>query len=92
MRRQNGGRGFAIRATACAALTGLAALGIAGHDLGGVVVAHAAAPASAAKFGDVVIGGVRWHGSLAKARAVAAQENRPVVLLSLFGRLDQEFC
>jgi hypothetical protein len=38
------------------------------------------------------IAGVDWEPTLALARARAAREKKPIFLLHLFGRLDQEFC
>lgn len=70
------------------AATALALWGAAGHP--GIADRPALAASRSSK--DVVIGGVRWRASLEQARERAARENKPVVLLNLFGRLDQEFC
>lgn len=40
----------------------------------------------------VRIAGVDWEPTLAQAKARAAREKKPIFLLHLFGRLDQEFC
>ena len=39
-----------------------------------------------------VIDGVRWETSLRDAKVRAEKENKPILLLQLFGRLDDEFC
>jgi hypothetical protein len=36
--------------------------------------------------------GIRWQKSLAAAKAMAARTGKPLFLLHLFGKLDQEFC
>jgi hypothetical protein len=41
---------------------------------------------------DVRIGDVNWRASLDEARRVAVRDDKPILLLNLFGRLDQEFC
>jgi hypothetical protein len=41
---------------------------------------------------DVRIGELTWKASLPEAKSRAAQEQKPVLLLSLFGRLDHDFC
>ncbi|MBM3461161.1 MAG: hypothetical protein FJX76_03570 [Armatimonadetes bacterium] len=33
-----------------------------------------------------------WRSSYPEALRVAAQEKKPVLLLQMFGRLDEEFC
>jgi hypothetical protein len=38
------------------------------------------------------IAGVDWEPTLDRAKARAAREKKPIFLLHLFGRLDQEFC
>jgi hypothetical protein len=48
--------------------------------------AASAAPAT------TTIAGVRWHASFAAARAEARRDGKPILLLQLFGRLDEEFC
>lgn len=40
----------------------------------------------------VRIAGVDWEPTLDRAKARAAREKKPIFLLHLFGRLDQEFC
>lgn len=35
---------------------------------------------------------IPWETSLAAARAKAARSGKPILLLHLFGRLDEEFC
>lgn len=35
---------------------------------------------------------IPWETSLAVARAKAARSGKPILLLHLFGRLDEEFC
>ncbi|GEM_PF-5753373 len=59
---------------------------------GGAPKAAPAAAATPRAQKDVVIGGVRWLGSLEQARKVAARENKPILFFSLFGRLDEGFC
>lgn len=41
---------------------------------------------------DVTIGDLTWRASLDEARTVAIRDGKPILLLNLFGRLDQEFC
>lgn len=38
------------------------------------------------------IAGVDWEPTLDRAKARAMREKKPIFLLHLFGRLDQEFC
>jgi len=38
------------------------------------------------------IAGVDWEPTLDRAKVRAAREKKPIFLLHLFGRLDQEFC
>jgi hypothetical protein len=38
------------------------------------------------------IAGVDWEPSLQRAQARAKREGKPIFLLHMFGRLDQEFC
>lgn len=33
-----------------------------------------------------------WYESLARARFHAAREDKPILLLSMFGRLDEQWC
>ena len=40
----------------------------------------------------VTLAGLTWLGSLNEAIAIAAQENKPVLHLQIFGRLDDAFC
>ncbi|MGV3722773.1 MAG: hypothetical protein ACO1SX_17860 [Actinomycetota bacterium] len=40
----------------------------------------------------VRIAGVDWEPTLQQAQARAAREGKPIFLLHLFGRLDEEFC
>jgi hypothetical protein len=35
---------------------------------------------------------IRWQKSLAAAKAMAVRTGKPLFVLHLFGRLDQEFC
>jgi hypothetical protein len=35
---------------------------------------------------------IRWQKSLAAAKAAAARTGKPLFLLHLFGKLDQEYC
>jgi hypothetical protein len=35
--------------------------------------------------------GIPWEASLTEAQAKARQQGKPILLLHLFGRLDQEF-
>jgi hypothetical protein len=37
-------------------------------------------------------GGIRWEPSLAAAKAKAARTGKPLLLLHMFGRLDEPFC
>jgi hypothetical protein len=39
-----------------------------------------------------MLAGVVWESSFAAAKARAEREGKPVLLLQLFGRLDEEFC
>lgn len=39
-----------------------------------------------------VFSGLYWHTDLRAAKKVAAQEGKPILLLRLLGRLDEEFC
>lgn len=68
-----------VRGWAAAALTLLVSCGL----LGG---------ARSQGLKPVRIAGVDWEPTLAQARARAAREKKPIFLLHLFGRLDQEFC
>ena len=36
--------------------------------------------------------GLYWYTDFSTAKKVAAQENKPLLLLRLLGRLDEEFC
>lgn len=36
--------------------------------------------------------GIRWEPSFAAACSRAAREGKPVLVLHLFGKLDEEFC
>ncbi len=36
--------------------------------------------------------GIRWEKSFAAAKARAAKERKPILLLHLFGRLDEGLC
>ena len=38
------------------------------------------------------IAGVTWETSVARAMERARREGKPILLLQLFGRLDEEFC
>ena len=57
--------------------------------MGGNLPAGTTAPKPAA---PTTIGGVTWETSFAAAKARAARERKPILLLHLFGRLDEEFC
>jgi hypothetical protein len=37
-------------------------------------------------------GAIRWEKSLAAARGRAQREKKPLLLMHLFGRLDEPFC
>jgi hypothetical protein len=37
-------------------------------------------------------GGIRWEPSLTAAKAKAARTGKPLLLLHMFGRLDEAFC
>ena len=41
---------------------------------------------------DVNLAGVLWHGSLEDAEKIAQQENKPILHLQIFGRLDDAYC
>jgi hypothetical protein len=51
-----------------------------------------AAVPQAAALGPGRQAGIAWAASLDDARARAKREAKPVLLLHLFGRLDEEFC
>jgi len=38
------------------------------------------------------VGAIRWEKSFAAAKARAAKERKPILLLHLFGRLDDGLC
>lgn len=40
----------------------------------------------------VRIAGVTWEPTVRRAQARAAREDKPVLIMHLFGRLDEEFC
>jgi hypothetical protein len=40
----------------------------------------------------VTVAGIRWEGSIDLAKQRAAREHEPILLLQMFGRLDDEFC
>ena len=40
----------------------------------------------------VPAGVVRWENSFTAAKVRAAREKKPILLLHLFGKLDEEFC
>ena len=42
--------------------------------------------------GNVEIAGVLWHGTLERARVIAEKEQKPILLLQMFGRLDDAMC
>jgi hypothetical protein len=69
-------------------LTGTGGI-IAGTSLlGGLAFSRARAEAP----NDVRIGSVTWLASVEEAKARASRERKPILLLSLFGRLDHDFC
>ncbi|BBM83860.1 hypothetical protein [Candidatus Uabimicrobium amorphum] len=39
-----------------------------------------------------VFSGLYWYTDIDTAKKVAAQQNKPLLLLRLLGRLDEEFC
>jgi hypothetical protein len=41
---------------------------------------------------SVTLAGKTWHGSLDEALAIAKEENKPVLHLQMFGKLDDAFC
>lgn len=41
---------------------------------------------------DVTLAGVKWYGNPATAARIAAQQKKPVLVLDMFGRLDETFC
>lgn len=63
-------------------LMGIAGLGLAALGLFG----SRAQPAEAAATG------VPWETSFEAAKARAGREGKPILLLHLFGKLDEEFC
>jgi hypothetical protein len=54
------------------------------------LVAMAAAQAYGAK--NVMVAGVAWDSSLGSAEARAKREHKPILLLQMFGRLDDALC
>ena len=40
----------------------------------------------------VMAGELKWETSFASAQARASREHKPVLLLRMFGRLDETFC
>ena len=57
-----------------------------------VVTAGAAAHARGGMTPQTQLAGVAWETSFATAQQKARQSGKPVLLLQLFGRLDEEFC
>ena len=53
-----------------------------------------AAPAAAEPFVNPKVqpGKVRWHADFATACTAAAKSGKPVLLLQMMGRLDDQFC
>ena len=47
-------------------------------------------PAAAAD--RAVVAGVSWHSDLKAASEQARREDKPILLLQMFGRLDDELC
>ena len=71
-----------------AILAGLVVCGtFAAVSTGRSMIASTAEPAH-----PVVLAGLKWYGSLAEATSVAAKDNKPVLHLQMFGRLDDAFC
>lgn len=69
----------------------LAALAVA--VLGGAAaLAEDARRSRETRMPDVTLAGVTWRGDFGAARKEAAATGRPILLLQLFGRLDEEFC
>jgi hypothetical protein len=86
--KRDGPEGRGRMKTTYIAAAGLAlSLGLLGASRLDTPVQAAGPPAVTQK-----IGGVTWETSLASAQARARREGKPVLLLSLFGRLDEEFC
>jgi hypothetical protein len=40
----------------------------------------------------VELAGLEWHGSLGAALQIAKKENKPVLHLQMFGKLDDAYC
>jgi len=55
-------------------------------------LAAPAVKAATAAPAPVKLAGVTWEASFAKAQARARAEGKPILLLHLLGRLDEEFC
>lgn len=51
-----------------------------------------AGPAKPPTTPPVVLAGLTWHSSLDDALQIARKENKPVLHLQMFGRLNDEFC
>jgi hypothetical protein len=65
----------------------------AGVMLTGVVAgAGSAAGKPAEAAGAPELAGIRWEPDLEAAKAKARREGKPIFLLHLMGRLDEEFC
>ena len=60
--------------------------------LASLTLMGAAVHARTGDAGRTHLAGVAWENSPASAREKARREGRPVLLLQLFGRLDEEFC
>jgi hypothetical protein len=60
--------------------------------LGGLALFSALGVAFPQTPRPVRIAGVDWEPTLQQAQARAVREGKPIFLLHLFGRLDEEFC
>jgi hypothetical protein len=49
-------------------------------------------PPAASRPRPANLGSISWETSFAAARARAGREGKPILLLYLFGRLDEDFC
>jgi len=60
--------------------------------LAALLVTGAGSSNAASKAPDVQLAGVTWEGSLAAAQKKARAAGKPILLLHMLGRLDEEFC
>jgi hypothetical protein len=50
------------------------------------------APPTSEPTRPVMLAGKTWHGSLDEALVIARRENKPVLHLQMFGKLDDALC